>query len=84
MPYQTIQNSYETNYYTGLREDFAIYSALNCGNRHPTEKNTCFCSEPIKNSIFSECKKYDGKNNQCMEAVCCQSCDINKQNKCPF
>ena len=40
MPYNLIGNSYETNYYTGLREDFAIYSALNCANRHPTKKKS--------------------------------------------
>ena len=29
-----------------------------------------------------QCAKYKGKKNQCMESVCCQSCDINQQNKC--
>ena len=52
--------------------------------RKPTNINTCFCKEPIKNSIWPQCQKYKGKSNQCMEAVCCNSCDINQQNKCPF
>ena len=61
-----------------------IYSAINCQMRKPTEINTCFCKEPVQNSIWPQCEKYIGKTNQCMETVCCNSCDINQQNKCPF
>lgn len=82
MPYHKIQNSYETNYY--IKENFSIYNNLNCSNRHPTPQNTCFCTEAMKNSIWPQCKKYENKKNQCIEAVCCNSCDVNKQNHCAF
>lgn len=66
------------------KETFSIYASLNCPMRKPTGINTCFCSEPIKDSIWPQCQQYKGKSNTCMEAVCCNSCDINQQNKCPF
>lgn len=82
MTYQKLKDQ-NINYY--IIENYApIYSALNCPIRKPTGINTCFCKEPIKNSIWPQCKKYKGKSNMCMEAVCCKSCDINQQNKCPF
>lgn len=66
------------------RENFGgIYGSLNCPMRRPTEKNTCFCNDVKKDSIWPQCKKYTS-NNTCTEAVCCNSCDINKQNQCPF
>lgn len=80
MTYTKIQDSYETDFY--LRENFSIYGSLNCPNRHPTPQNTCFCSEPLQDSIYPQCQQYKNKKNQCMETVCCGSCDINKQNQC--
>lgn len=82
MPYEKLNNCYHSDYYTSIKEDFSIYSSLNCSNRRPTKKNQCFCSEPLKNSIYPQCKKYEGKTNQCMETVCCNSCNLNKQNLC--
>lgn len=59
-------------------DSFAIYSALNSPIRHPLSFNRCFCNQPVKNSIWSQCQKYNGKKNICMERQCCSSCDINK------
>ena len=87
MGYLTIREYSENDtFYTKrgtLKENFAIYSALNCPMRRPTEKNNCYCTELHENSIYPQCQKYK-KNNTCVEAVCCNSCDINQQNKCPF
>jgi len=80
MPYNKLQTSYETNFY--IKENFAIYSSLNCSNRHPTPQNTCFCTQPLVNSVYPSCQKYKNKKNQCMEAVCCSSCDLNRQSMC--
>ena len=52
MPYNLLGNSYETNYYTGVREDFAIYSALNCANRRPTKKILAFARNQLKTQFF--------------------------------
>ena len=79
----TYEKLNEQNILYYVTENYApIYSALNCPIRKPTEINMCFCKEPVKNSIWPQCAKYKGKKNQCMESVCCQSCDINQQNKC--
>jgi len=90
MGYLTIREYSENDsFYTkgsSLKENFGIYSALHCPMRRPTVQDNCFCTDLDKNSIWPQCHKYKGKkvNNICTESVCCNSCDINQQNKCPF
>lgn len=75
----------DSNYYTGTRENFvSIAGALTCPLRKPTQKDVCFCKEPVRDSPYEVCQKYCGKSNMCMETVCCSSCDMDQISKCPM
>ena len=80
--YEKLSSINETFYLNNTpptAENFvSIAGSLNCPLRKPTQKDKCFCLEPVKNSPFKKCQQYKNVQNKCIETVCCSSCDINK------